>query len=93
MLASEYGWGKWQILEEVYPEEIPGYRAKITKRKALNRMQELEISSVAFSGGKARQKLYNEYRKLFQGAEPYVPKEEELDEAGFNRLKKMLFNK
>jgi len=50
-------------------------------------MQEIEIASVAFATGKSRKELYDQYRKEFVSAEPYVPKEEKLDKGAFDRLK------
>lgn len=74
-MASEYGWSKCQILEEVFFDEIEFYVSRIRKTQVSDRLMDTAIANNTRS--KDPNKLIQEYRKQLQAIDgkSYLQKE------------------
>lgn len=74
-MASEYGWSKRQILEEVFFDEIEFYVSRIRKTQVSDRLMDTAIANNTRS--KDPNKLIQEYRKQLQAIDgkSYLQKE------------------
>ena len=83
-MASEYGWAKREILENVYLDELYFLTREINKRRLHNYQMQLLIAQNPFS--KNPKEIFTEIEK--QEAEIEGKKQvEEFDANGFERLK------
>jgi hypothetical protein len=75
-LALEYGWGKNEILDQVYPVEVgPLLDAAYRRRAALN-LDALSIACAPYAEKEHRVKLFEQWNRI---ANPQPPKPEMFD--------------
>lgn len=82
-MASQYGWSKEDIFNNVYPDDLYYLAEEINRRKVQDYMMQLRIVHNPFV--KAPQELVNELRRASK-----VPKADKFDAAGFEMLKSTL---
>lgn len=81
-LASEYGWSKTHILEEIYPDEVFELQELILERHRANYLMQLAIVHNPYSD--EPQQLWDELR----GTQDFISSE--LDREGMEHFKTAL---
>ncbi len=88
-MASEYGWSKRSILEDVYPDELTSYSKEIKKRNLKNKLRDIEVALIPNMEDGPRKEQLSELVSEINSLEPepIADQAPELDRGALRALK------